>query len=138
MVATEQKMPEGWGWPGAARKAHYFVDGRSLCGRWGWIGGSLQPAGEPSSDDCAACARKLAKRLPVVEALREFKSHEEKVHQTYKDALALYGLRVTNLLNEFMRITKAADRTGPPPITATRADGQAILEHWAIEATSAK
>ena len=52
---------EGWFWPGGSRKAHYFVHGRSLCGKWGFPG-ELEPYGEFSSDDCAACARKAKER----------------------------------------------------------------------------
>jgi hypothetical protein len=28
----------GWLWPAAARKAHYFTDGRSLCGKFAAVG----------------------------------------------------------------------------------------------------
>ena len=27
-------MSEGWSWIGASTLAHYFRNGRSLCGRW--------------------------------------------------------------------------------------------------------
>lgn len=26
-----EKKRKGWGWPGLAKKAHYFVDSMSLC-----------------------------------------------------------------------------------------------------------
>lgn len=54
-------MEEGWGFPELSKKAHYFVEGRSLCGRWAYTG-ALEPAALASPDDCAACTRKLTKR----------------------------------------------------------------------------
>jgi hypothetical protein len=54
--------PEGWGWPGAAAKPHYFVGTESLCGRW-WFTGPLDAhTGTTGPRDCTPCARKLAKR----------------------------------------------------------------------------
>ena len=54
---------EGWGFPGLARKAHYFVDSMSLCRRWGLYQGLLSADdGRPSPDDCVECRRELAKR----------------------------------------------------------------------------
>ena len=62
----------GWGWPTSSRKAHYFKEARSLCGRWLQVapfGGGVVPieAGAdaaPSPSDCAPCTRKLAKLTP--------------------------------------------------------------------------
>lgn len=57
----------GWTFLGGqARKAHYFPEGeiRALCGKWGRFNRhdpGLEPEGAPSSDDCAACRRKLDK-----------------------------------------------------------------------------
>lgn len=59
---------EGWGFPTSARKAHYFRDGRSLCGRYGWFvadNDRLEPDTKPSRDDCAGCRAKL----PAAEGL---------------------------------------------------------------------
>lgn len=61
-------MPDrgaGWGWPGAARKAHYFEAGEvvSLCGKWMYTGtltGNQGPPGGP--DDCKECTRRLTIR----------------------------------------------------------------------------
>jgi hypothetical protein len=54
---------EGWAMPGNARKWHYYVDGRSLCGKWVILGGSLQAdTGRTSSADCAGCRAKVEKR----------------------------------------------------------------------------
>lgn len=60
------EVKEGWGFPGNARKAHYFVGGKSLCGKWMFLGSNLEPAGEGSCDDCVSCTRKLVKRLAAV------------------------------------------------------------------------
>jgi len=60
----------GWWWPLRARKAHYFVDGRSLCGRWGHHGAG-QDFWLESSHNCAECKRrreKLVKEQPPKEA----------------------------------------------------------------------
>ena len=55
---------EGWGWPLNSRKAHYFVKGRSLCGKWMFFG-RLQTEGDDGSEtsnDCKGCLKKLRKR----------------------------------------------------------------------------
>lgn len=57
----EKVIKEGWGWPVQARKAHYFVNMRSLCDAWMFTG-KLYPPEFSSPDDCKACTRKLAKR----------------------------------------------------------------------------
>lgn len=53
----------GWGWPGNLPKAHVFVEGRSLCGRWGYFGNTetitKAPSAERGPDDCAVCHKKL-------------------------------------------------------------------------------
>lgn len=56
----------GWGFPGAARKAHYFEDGEiiSVCRKWMYSGPLTvnQNMGEkPGPDDCVACF-KIAKK----------------------------------------------------------------------------
>lgn len=55
---------EGWGFPGASRKAHYFLAGdlNSLCGRWAFSGERTPADGSASPDDCAECSRRLARR----------------------------------------------------------------------------
>jgi hypothetical protein len=55
-----------WGWPLNSRKAHVFVDGRSLCGNWLFFGADKQEhcedlGGEPRKGDCRACWRKAKK-----------------------------------------------------------------------------
>lgn len=68
MVAgvVEMSKGEGWGWPGNARKAHYFDAGISLCGKWMHFGDpenhSQKTGDEPGRDDCRACWRAAQKR----------------------------------------------------------------------------
>lgn len=57
---TEMKLTEGWGVirPGD-RRAHYYRNWDSLCGRVGFYRGDLEPDLGLSRDDCAACRKKL-------------------------------------------------------------------------------
>lgn len=51
----------GWGWPMASRKAHYFINGMSLCRKWMYTGTLTQnQSSERGPDDCAECHRKQA------------------------------------------------------------------------------
>lgn len=63
------ELCEGWAWPGNASKAHYFVQGRSLCLKWGYLGSSYdenqKTSAEPGPDDCRACHRKAKARVGV-------------------------------------------------------------------------
>lgn len=54
-------MNEGWVWLSNSPKWHYFVKGRSLCGRFGLFGKHdfVQEDGS-SPDNCKACQKKLA------------------------------------------------------------------------------
>lgn len=55
---------EGWAHPINERKAHYYVDGRSLCMRKGFFGEPEEPQAlgdAPRADDCKACWRARAK-----------------------------------------------------------------------------
>lgn len=55
------KTATGWGWAFNARKAHFYVNGLSLCGRWVIFGGSgLELGNDNSPDNCATCKKKLA------------------------------------------------------------------------------
>ena len=60
---SEQHDPDptrGWGWPMLSKKAHYFVDDRSLCGKWLFSGYDVgDHIGKPGPDDCKACWKKL-------------------------------------------------------------------------------
>lgn len=55
-----QPRKKGWGWPAASKKAHYFVDGRSLCLKW-LFGGHLEDNSHESDDNCVECKRRYAK-----------------------------------------------------------------------------
>lgn len=58
---------EGWTWLQNSRKWHYFVDKKSLCGRFGlWKDDDLEQGNDDSADNCAACKKKLAKRQEAV------------------------------------------------------------------------
>lgn len=59
------EIKEGWGFPGHGRmskKAHYFVDMMSLCGKWGFYNGPLETDDGVSTDDCAKCRRMKSAR----------------------------------------------------------------------------
>lgn len=49
---------QGWGWPGAARGFHYFIDGRSLCRKWLYAGFIEDNGGPITKSDCKVCAKK--------------------------------------------------------------------------------
>jgi len=54
---------EGWTWLRNSRKWHYFVDNRSLCGRWMlFTAPGLEQGNDNSSDNCAMCQKKLIAR----------------------------------------------------------------------------
>lgn len=53
---SDEKLTEGWGFPGGALKAHFFRGAKSLCARWLYTG-PLEADNGPSRDDCAACRR---------------------------------------------------------------------------------
>lgn len=57
--AGSDKKPEGWSWLINSRKDHYFVSGRSLCGRWMRLSNS--DLSDSSSNKCERCAQ-LAER----------------------------------------------------------------------------
>lgn len=54
---------KGWGSPGASKKHHYFVDGRSLCGKWLYLGPVVDDDFSKGTgrEDCVACWRAYAK-----------------------------------------------------------------------------
>lgn len=59
----KEKYDEGWA-PGSfgSQKWHYYRDGRSLCGRYGWIGAlNFEQGNDQSPDNCAACRKKREK-----------------------------------------------------------------------------
>lgn len=51
---------EGWKFLIGVPKAHYFVNMRSLCGRWGTLGdGGLELGNDDSPDNCKECVKRL-------------------------------------------------------------------------------
>jgi hypothetical protein len=51
---------EGWTWLQNSTKWHYFVDKRSLCGKWElWGDDELEQGNNDSKDNCATCKREL-------------------------------------------------------------------------------
>lgn len=60
----ENKPKEGWAGVEGGRKWHYFVDGRSLCRKYGFFGNqsNLEQGNDNSPDNCTECKRKLLKR----------------------------------------------------------------------------
>jgi len=54
------KTNEGWGWPSNSKKAHYFREGRALCGKWLFLG-KLEQGNDDSLDNCTACKKALQK-----------------------------------------------------------------------------
>jgi hypothetical protein len=56
----------GWGWPGLAKKAHYFEDDYALCGKWLFTGATVD-SNHDSPDNCATCRRKLQPKLDQAE-----------------------------------------------------------------------
>lgn len=49
---------EGWGWPFNAWKAHYYVNGMSLCRKWMLWGGTLEQGNDDNPDNCATCKKR--------------------------------------------------------------------------------
>jgi hypothetical protein len=53
---------EGWSWLINAIKWHYFVDGRSLCGKWLAYNSDLDPHRKADlPDNCKPCQKALLK-----------------------------------------------------------------------------
>jgi len=61
----KKKPKEGWGWPAMSRKAHYFVNGRSLCGRWMYFGKLYSE--DFGEDNCKSCLKKLNRKRRLLE-----------------------------------------------------------------------
>ena len=59
------RLPAGWGWPGASRKAHYFAEGAStsLCHGWAFTGSRFDEH-DAHSDNCKDCARRVLRLRP--------------------------------------------------------------------------
>lgn len=61
-MTTDDLGHEGWGLPSQSRKWHYFVDTRSLCGKWGFFQGGLEQGNDNSPSNCAKCKQRLRQR----------------------------------------------------------------------------
>jgi hypothetical protein len=75
------ELKEGWGFPGKSNKAHYFIEGRSLCRKWGFYLGELEQGKDESPDNCAECKRALTKRKLKTFTEAEFESLVDKASQ---------------------------------------------------------
>lgn len=64
MSETATYEEGGWGWPLRAHRAHFFgpSSSTSVCGRWAYTGERIKDNRAKGPDDCAACAKILAKR----------------------------------------------------------------------------
>jgi hypothetical protein len=63
-MSTETQAREGWGCPPASRKFHYFREGMSLCGKWGFAFHlPLEQGQDDHSENCADCKRRRAKEV---------------------------------------------------------------------------
>jgi hypothetical protein len=53
----------GWFWPVNSRKAHFYKEGddTSVCGKWLVFSSVREQGNDNSSDNCAACKKRLAK-----------------------------------------------------------------------------
>lgn len=59
----DREVVEGWAFPTpAARKAHYFVERRSLCGNYVDFGLTLDRNAAVHPDDCKTCHKNLDSR----------------------------------------------------------------------------
>lgn len=58
-----------WKWPASAQKAHVFIDGRSLCGKWMVLSDANSDAVSETDtlgrDDCSPCFKK-AQRMGLI------------------------------------------------------------------------
>ena len=60
---SDEQPKEGWGWPARSKKAHWFINGISICGKWMYTGPMTpEQGGAGGPDDCKECCKRLAKR----------------------------------------------------------------------------
>ena len=52
-----KEQRRGWAVLPNARKAHYFVGGKALCGGWLWMG-DVEDDRHDHADNCATCRKK--------------------------------------------------------------------------------
>lgn len=77
-MSETELLTEGWHFPPGSRKCHYFVveprleadrGGFSLCSKYGYMFArhvlQAPTSSDKGPDDCAECARRLARRMPA-------------------------------------------------------------------------
>lgn len=55
-MAPKPELNQGWGVPANTKKAHYFINGRSLCSRWMFLGW-VEDNRHDHPDNCKACIK---------------------------------------------------------------------------------
>lgn len=55
------KIMQGWKFLISAIKAHYFIEGRSMCGSWLTFGNEFEDKEPNINDMCKNCMKKAAK-----------------------------------------------------------------------------
>jgi hypothetical protein len=63
MMDATETVKGAWGWPPLSRKAHWFIDGRSLCGKWLYTGAPCRTQvtlAKIYPDDCAMCFKRVS------------------------------------------------------------------------------
>jgi len=82
VFSAEKRKPadkQGWGSLANSPKWHYFVEGRSLCGKWLGLGITNfddDPLTDDSPDNCAGCKKKVPK-LRTTEAMTKREAVKE-------------------------------------------------------------
>lgn len=61
-MQNENSTIEGWVGLLNTKKWHYFINGRSLCRKWMYLGTLYEQGNDNSPDNCAACKKKLKER----------------------------------------------------------------------------
>jgi len=67
-MPTPDVKKEGWSWLINSSRDHYFVEGRSLCGKWGVLGYGDCNDVPTVNPPCATCRKKLERRKKEVES----------------------------------------------------------------------
>lgn len=70
---------EGWTWLSNSRRWHYFVGGRSLCGRWFTFATNFELGDDDAKHNCRGCRTKLkARKKKEAEKLEQENNHLHK------------------------------------------------------------
>lgn len=83
-------LKKGWAWPLRARKAHFFVGGFSLCGRWAFGGQLSDSRVSHGEETCTACIRALSVKPQAQDSAND--------QSCAVPAIAPEGLRLPGLL----------------------------------------